>query len=166
MFDGVPVGADHEKIGADLAEGRLRQTFNYPVSKIRNVHNLISQHMFGAFGSSKGARRFLNKAGDAADDLLTLREADNEGKGIDTSYKTSVDTMRNLVEQARQAGAPTSQSMISVNGTDLLNLGLKPGSQVGTVLKNLTNDVVADPDLNQRERLLERAQEYINAQPA
>lgn len=165
IVDGAPVGADHAKVGADMAEARLRQTFNYPVTKIRNIHNLISQHMFPQFSSSKGARKFLNKTGDAADDLLTLRAADNEGKGTDTSYKTSVDHMRGLVEESRQAGAPTTQSAISVNGNDLLALGLKPGPQVGTILRQLTNDVVADPDLNEKGALLQRAQEYINAQP-
>jgi tRNA nucleotidyltransferase (CCA-adding enzyme) len=165
MLEGQQVGADHAKVGADMAEARLRQTFNYPVTKIRNVHNLISQHMFPQFSSPKGARKFLNKTGDAADDLLTLRAADNEGKGTDTSYKTPVDHMRGLVEQARTAGDPTSQSAISVNGNDLIAMGLKPGPAVGQVLRQLTDEVVANPASNQREKLLQLAQDYINAQP-
>jgi tRNA nucleotidyltransferase (CCA-adding enzyme) len=168
MLDGVPVGADHEKVGADLAEGRLRSTFNYPASKIRNIHNLISLHMFSAFSSPKGARKFLNKTGDAADDLLTLRQADMTGKGQtpeEVAERTSVEKMRGLVEQAREQGAPTAQSMISVNGNDLLSLGLKPGPQVGTILRQLTNRVVESPQDNARDRLLQLAREYINALP-
>jgi tRNA nucleotidyltransferase (CCA-adding enzyme) len=165
MIDGQPVGADHARLGADMAEARLRETFNYPVSKIRNIHNLISGHMFPQFSSPKGARKFLAKAGDAADDLLTLREADNEGKGIDTSYKTPVDHMRGLVEQVRTAGDPTSQSAISVNGNDLIAMGLKPGPAVGRVLRNLTDEVVANPASNDRETLLDLAREYIRALP-
>lgn len=168
MLDGQPVGADHAKVGADLAEQRLRETFNYPVVKLRNVHNLINQHMFPAFSSPKGARKFLSKAGDAADDLLTLRQADMTGKGMgpeELAARTSVDKMRELVEQTRQAGAPTNQSMISVNGDDLQSLGLKPGPQIGTILRQLTNDVVANPELNDKDALMQRAQEYINAQP-
>lgn len=164
MVDGQPVGADHARVGADLAENRLRETFNYPVSKIRNIHNLINGHMWPAFSSPKGARKFLNKYGESADDLFTLREADNEGKGIDTSYKTPVDHMRNLVEQVRTAGDPTSQSAISVNGNDLIALGLKPGPIVGQVLRYLTDEVVANPASNDRSTLLQLAQEYINAQ--
>lgn len=169
MLDGAPVGADHNKVGADLTEARLRQTFNYPASKIRNIHNLIGLHMFPAFSSPKGARKFLNKTGDAADDLLVLREGDMAGKGQtagEIAERTSVEKMRSLVEQQREAGAPTTQSMISVNGNDLLSLGLKPGPQVGTILRQLTNDVVADPALNDRDALLQRAREYINAQPS
>lgn len=165
MLNGVPVGADHEKVGADLAEKRLRETFNYPASKIRNVHNLISLHMFPQFASTKGARKFLNKTGDAANDLLTLREADNGGKGIDTSYKTPVDTMRGLVEQVRTAGDPTSQSAISVDGNDLIAMGLKPGPAVGQVLRQLTDEVVANPASNDRDTLLQLAADYIRAQP-
>jgi tRNA nucleotidyltransferase (CCA-adding enzyme) len=163
--NGIPVGMDHAKVGADLAENRLRETFNYPASKIRNIHNLISQHMFGSFASPKGARKFLNQAGDAADDLLTLREADNEGKETDVSYKTPVDQMRGLVEQVRTAGDPTSQSAISVNGNDLLSLGMRPGPDVGQVLRQLTDEVVANPASNDREKLLSLAQDYIRALP-
>ena len=165
VLNGQPVGADHAKVGADMAENRLRETFNYPVSKIRNVHNLINSHMFPQFSSPKGARKFLNKTRDAADDLLTLRAADNEGKGTDTSYKTPVDQMRGLVEQARTAGDPTSQSAISVNGNDLIAMGFKPGPAVGQVLRQLTDEVVANPASNDREKLLQLAQDYIRAQP-
>jgi tRNA nucleotidyltransferase (CCA-adding enzyme) len=165
IVNGVPVGMDHAKVGADLAENRLRETFNYPVSKIRNIHNLISGHMFPAYSSPKGARKFLNRYGDAADDLLTLREADTAGKGTDTSYKTSTDRMRELVEQSRQAGAPTNQSMISVTGADLLALGVSQGPQIGAILRKLTNDVVENPQLNEKSALMQRAQEYINATP-
>jgi tRNA nucleotidyltransferase (CCA-adding enzyme) len=165
MLNGVPIGADHEKVGADLTEARLRQTFNYPASKIRNIHNLISGHMYSDFASPKGARRFLNRYGDSADDLMTLREADIAGKGNENHRNQAmVDRQRELVEQARQMGAPTSQSMISVNGDDLINLGMHPGPDIGKVLRQLTNDVVTEgPQLNDRETLLQRAKEYAQA---
>lgn len=167
-IDGQPVGADHAKVGADMAENRLRETYNFPVSRIRNVHNLISQHMFPAFSSTKGARKFLNRAGDAADDLLTLRQADMTGKGQseeEIAARTSVEQMRNLVEQVRGAGQPTDQSGLAINGNDLIAMGLKPGPQMGVVLRQLTNDVIENPQLNDPTALAQRAQEYIDAQP-
>lgn len=163
QINGQPVGADHAQLGANAVESNLRSTFNYPVARLRRVHNLISNHMWAQFSSPKGARKFLNQQGDMADDQLTLREADTEGKGTDVSYKTSVEQMRNLVEQARTMGAPTNQSMLSVNGNDLIDLGLQ-GAAIGRVLRQLTNDVVAEgPAANDREYLLERAREYANA---
>jgi tRNA nucleotidyltransferase (CCA-adding enzyme) len=161
--NGQRVGAEHAALGANMSEARLRKTFNYPVDRMRRIHSLIDGHMFGNFSSPRGARKFLQKHEPHADDLLTLRECDNEGKGTD-EYKEPVEQMRGLVENSRQEGAPTTQSALSINGNDIVNLGIK-GPQVGTILRQLTNDVVEDPKLNNREALLERAQEYVNATP-
>lgn len=168
FIDGQPVGADHAQVGADMAEKRLRETYNFPVARIRRVRELIEHHMFPAFSSPKGARKFLNRVGDHADDLLTLREADMTGKGQseeEVAERTSAERMRNLVEQARSAGEPTNQSALSINGNDIVGMGVKPGPQVGQILRQLTNDVVEDPALNDRDALTQRAQEYIDALP-
>jgi tRNA nucleotidyltransferase (CCA-adding enzyme) len=156
-------GADHAALGANMAEARLRQTFNYPVENMRRIHSLINAHMFGNFEKPKGARKFLQQNGQHADDLLTLRECDGEGKGTEST--DNVEQMRQLIENERQQGAPTTQSALAVNGNDIMGLGIKAGPQIGTILRQLTDDVVDDPKLNDREALLQRAQEYADAQP-
>lgn len=160
-------GDDHHALGASMVEKRLRG-LKYPVARINRVTDLVHHHMFPAFSSHKGARKFLANVGDHADDLLTLRWADQHGKGQspeELNARTSVDTMRNYVNEVRSSQSPTNKSMISVNGNDLLAMGLKPGPDVGRILSLLTNDVIEDPALNDRERLLSRAQEYVNAVP-
>lgn len=167
MVNGQPVGADHAAVGADMAEQRLRQTFNYPVSRIRRIHELITHHMYPDFSSPKGARKFLHRVGDHADDLMTLREADRGGKGTDEyqGTKTPIDMQRSLVEDARSAQAPTQMSALNINGNDIIQMGVPAGPAVGQILKNLTNDVVEDPQLNEPNALRQRAVEYINALP-
>jgi tRNA nucleotidyltransferase (CCA-adding enzyme) len=159
-------GADHAVVGADLVASRMH-ALKYPVSRIKRVHHLVTHHMFPAFNSPKGARKFIQRVGDEhADDLLTLRYADQRGKGQsdeEVAARTSVDTQRGLVEQARSAQAPTSQSQLSVNGNDLIQMGMKPGPEIGRVLRQLTDDVVEQPELNDRTQLLNRAKEYVNA---
>jgi tRNA nucleotidyltransferase (CCA-adding enzyme) len=163
-------GADHETLGAQMVGDRLRQ-LRYPNSRIHRIQSLVEQHMWPAFNTPKGARKFLNRVGDNADDLLALRNADVDGKGNDIGVIapdggiTDVERMRGLVEQSRSAQDPTQQSALSINGNDILGLGVPPGPQVGQVLRNLTNDVIDDPTLNQRDTLLQRAKEYANAQP-
>jgi tRNA nucleotidyltransferase (CCA-adding enzyme) len=161
-------GDNHEVVGADMAESRLRD-LRWPVGRIKRIKHLINNHMFPAFSSSKGARKFLQRAGDEhADDLLTLRWADQHGKGQspeELAARTSVDQQRGLVEQARSVQAPTSQSALAINGNDLIALGIKPGPAIGRILRQLTDDVVEDPNLNDPEILKERAQEYVNAMP-
>lgn len=164
MIDGRPVGADHALVGADLAEKRLRQTFNYPVAKMNRIRGLIENHMFPAFSSAKGARKFLNRVGDHADDLLLLRESDQGGKGQSQSEidaRTSADQMRGYVNQVRQAGEATDKGSLAINGNDILALGVRPGPQIGQILQGLVEQVIADPQLNNRDSLLQLAQNYV-----
>lgn len=159
-------GANHEDVGAKMTEDRMR-ALNYPVARINKVRHLIQHHMFPAFNSPRGARRFLNRVGDVhADDLLKLRQADMGGKGQsaeELAAKTSVDRMRQLVNEARSQNAPTALSGLAINGNDLLAMGLKPGPQVGTVLNQLLRHVINNPQDNDRQILLQRAQQLIGS---
>jgi putative nucleotidyltransferase with HDIG domain len=160
-------GSNHEDVGAKMAEDNLRD-LHYPTARIRRVTGIIQNHMFPAFSTNKGARKFLQRTEPYADDLLTLRRADMEGKGQapeEVAQRTSVDKMQGLVEQARSAGDPTSQSALSVNGNDIVAMGAQ-GPDVGQILRQLTNDVVEEPMLNDRQALLQRAQQYIKALPS
>jgi tRNA nucleotidyltransferase (CCA-adding enzyme) len=159
-------GDDHETVGADLAERRL-EALRWPKARTNRIKHLIQHHMFPAFSSPTGARKFLHRVGDEhADDLLTFRWADQHGKGqspAELAARTSVDKQRGLVEQVRSAQQPTTQSALAINGNDIKSLGVKPGPAIGIILRNLTDAVVEDPALNTRDALLELAQEYARA---
>lgn len=163
-------GNDHEHVGADMASSRLHSLRYGDGARRKRIEHLIRHHMFPAFSSEKGARKFLGRVGDEhADDLLTLRYADQRGKGQsseEVAARTSVQRQRDLVNSARQAKAPTNISALPINGRDILALGVRPGPAVGQILEGLTNDVIEDPQLADRNRLLERAKEYVQALPA
>jgi tRNA nucleotidyltransferase (CCA-adding enzyme) len=159
-------GADHETVGAQMAEQRMR-SLNYPTARINRVKHLVQHHMFPAFGTPKGARKFLQRVGDQhADDLLNLRQADQTGKGQtpeEIAARTSVDQQRQLVDESRKQQAPSDLSNLAINGNDLLAMGHPPGAPVGNTLRSLLNDVVDDPSLNTPEALTQHAQGYIDA---
>jgi tRNA nucleotidyltransferase (CCA-adding enzyme) len=163
-------GADHAKVGAEMAEARLRKGFNYPVARLNRVRQLVDGHMFPAYSTAKGARKFLNKYGENADDLLTIREGDLAGKGTDaeteqaSEAKQQVEGMRNLVGQVRTQGQATDKASLAINGNDLIGMGMKPGPAIGQVLDNLMNQVVDYPELNNPTDLQNLAQGYINGQ--
>ena len=46
---------------------------------------------------------------------------------------------------------------LAIDGNDLIELGFRPGPELGRVLRDLLHDVVDDPSLNTREALLARA---------
>lgn len=157
-------GQDHETVGARMAGERLK-TLRWPKARIQRITDLIQHHMFPAFSSPKGARKFLNRVGDHhADDLLVLRHADMYGKGTDDyqDKKTPVHEMQSLVDNARLVKAPTDISQLAINGNDLMtNLGLTPGPQVGTILRQLTDHVLESPEDNDPQKLMELAQGMV-----
>jgi tRNA nucleotidyltransferase (CCA-adding enzyme) len=151
-------GRNHDEHGAELAAARLRE-LKYPAKTIERVRSLVNHHMYPDFSSARGARRFVNRVGEHADDLMTLREADRNGKGTDDyqNTKTPVEVQRGLVEELRQKQEPTKMSDLAINGNDLMDIGYVPGPLLGKKLQELTQLVVEDPSLNNRETLLEMA---------
>lgn len=160
--DGSFIGEDHENLGAEMTHA-LMSRLRYPNDRIQRVTGLVRNHMFPAFTSEKGARKFLQRVGDSADDLLDLRWADQGGKSeypsnARTGLDLSTETQRNLLNQVRNKQQPTNQSALAVNGNDLIAAGIRPGPQMGIILQNLTDMVVDDPSLNTKEKLLQLVQ--------
>lgn len=160
--DGTFIGQNHEELGAEMTNA-LMNRLRYPNDRTQRVTNLVQNHMFPAFTSEKGARKFLQRVGDGADDLLDLRWADQGGKSAypsneRTGLDLSTETQRNLLDQVRQGNQPTNQTQLAINGNDLIAAGIPAGPQMGALLKRLTDAVVDDPTLNQRDTLLQMAQ--------
>lgn len=156
-------GADHETVGAAMTEGAMSR-LRYPADRIQRVRALVQHHMWSPFTTSRGARRFLQRVGDHANDLMTLRWADQGGK---TEYPTdptmSLTKQQKLIDQVRNAGEPTQRSQLAVNGNDLIQAGIPAGPQMGMILNELTNAVVENPALNTREGLLGLARQIAEA---
>jgi tRNA nucleotidyltransferase/poly(A) polymerase len=153
-------GADHAEVGADMTQDALRR-LRFPNERIDRVQHLVRNHMFPDFDTPKGARKFLNRVGgpENARDLLTLRRADQEGKGTHKKRPITVDQMRGLVDEASQT--PFNVKSLAINGNDLMQMGMKPGPEIGQLLNYLLQQVMDRPELNERQTLLSMASQYI-----
>ena len=160
LDDGTVLGDDHESLGSRLAEQRMRE-LRYPNPRINRVKELIAGHMWPAFSTDRGARRFLNKHEPHADDLMTLRWADQGGKSAYPSDPSlSLDAQKALIQKVRDAGDPTSQTALAINGRDLIAAGIPQGPLMGQILQRLTQEVVDNPELNNPQALLAMAQQF------
>lgn len=159
-------GNDHEDVGAEMTKeimGRLR----YPNDRTARVSDLVRHHMWPAFTSDRGARKFLNRVGGHADDLMTLRWADQGGKAqYPTSNTLNLDTQQALIDRVRSAGEPTSQAQLAINGNDLIAAGIPQGPEIGRLLNDLTQQVIENPDMNNRDTLLTLVRDRANIPPA
>lgn len=161
MDGGTVLGADHEKVGAEMANALLNR-LRYPNSRIDRITDLVKHHMWPAFTAEKGARKFLNRVGDHADDLMDLRWADQGGKSVypnpaGQAEALTLETQRKLLDQVRNKQQPVNKSQLAINGNDLIQAGIPQGPQIGQILESLTEAVIEDPSLNTRDQLLTMA---------
>lgn len=170
LDDGTFIGEDHEEVGADLANvfmSRLR----YPNARRERVVTLVRNHMFPYFKSEKGARKFvaaLNNDPKMAFDLLLLRESDASGKshGEPSAYDAkNIALDRQLIQNVLDNENATSVRDLAVNGHDLASLGFV-GPEIGQAQKRLLDAVIDNPDLNDRDVLMEMAKQWITSTTA
>jgi putative nucleotidyltransferase with HDIG domain len=162
----------HEHVGADMAAAMLER-FRFPGEIVATVEHLVRQHMYAADPEAqpKAIRRFINRIGpERLDQLFALRHADIVGSGLP---KRSDDNER---FQARVAeilaeSPPFTVRDLAITGGDVIDLmiargaatpGFRGDRRVGELLAALFEEVVDDPTRNERIRLVDRAQHYID----
>ena len=88
----------------------------------------------------------MAKVGEAVDDLVAIAVA--EGSGADPD---------DAVKAVRNSAAPLTIGDLAIDGKDLMRIGVAQGPALGLLLADLLDEVLVDPTLNTKPRLLERA---------
>ena len=150
---------NHQVVGATMTEeamGRLR--FGRDLTE--NVTHLVRQHMFDyrREWTDAAVRRFIRSVGvEHIADLFDLRIADNIGNGLKTGFPHYLEELRARVDAILEAQEALSIRDLAVDGKDVMRvLDLPPSPKVGEILNQLLEEVLENPQLNTRERLLER----------
>lgn len=150
----------HEIVGAKMTR-KILARFRYPKNLIKKVSHLVRWHMF-YFEIEKvtesAVRRFVRRVGqENLTELLQLREADRIGSGVPKAVPYRLRYLKYLVEKV-QKEPPITLKTLKINGHDLLNLGIQQGPKIGWILKALLEEVIDDPQKNQKDYLMARAQ--------
>ncbi len=161
MAEGHFIG--HDTVGAEIAGTFLRK-LRYPKAVTERVVHLIAHHMFAydeSWGDS-GVRRFIRRIGrESLEPLFDLREADNEGSG-QPRESHGLAELRGRVAKQLEARAALDRGDLAIDGQDLIaELGLTQGPRVGTILEDLLERVISDPEMNDRPTLLLLAQAML-----
>jgi len=156
--DGQGTFYGHPQVGAEITE-KLLERLRFPRAERDAIVLLVREHLFDykPEWTDAAVRRFLKRVGwDHLEDLYDLRRADILGTGVG-SDGSSIDQLKVRIEAVRASRAPLSISELAVDGKDVMEvLGVPAGPLVGQVLRSLLEEVLEDPSLNDRERLLER----------
>lgn len=84
-------------------------------------------------------------------------------KKSDIKYSSAIKLLLELKERINdELEKKTALSLkdLKINGKDLIDIGFKPGKQLGQILEELFNSVIEDPELNTKEKLLQIANSY------
>jgi tRNA nucleotidyltransferase (CCA-adding enzyme) len=151
----------HQVVGEKMALAMLDR-LHFSREIIELVALLVREHMFvydPETVTPAGVRRLLRRVGPAnIDNLLLLREADRIGSGVPKAQPYRLRHLKFLIEKVSQD--PISVKMLKVRGQDVLQAaGIEPGPKVGYILSILLEEVLDDPQLNEREVLLGRIKE-------
>jgi poly(A) polymerase/tRNA nucleotidyltransferase (CCA-adding enzyme) len=155
---------NHEGVGAELVEN-ICIKFKFSNDEIKYVTTIIKNHMYFVTQDTKdkAIKKWIT-SNPFYRDNLRLRIADRKGNLAKAGKVLITFYLKDLIRKIKRIEA-TKQPMkitdLVVNGHDLIELGLKPGPIFGKVLNHLLEQVLDNPDNNNREYLLAEVKNSI-----
>ncbi|MBU5677610.1 CCA tRNA nucleotidyltransferase [Alkaliphilus sp. MSJ-5] len=153
--DGVGHFYKHNLKSSDITEEVMKR-LKYDNKSIEQVVILVREHMSRYEKLRvKNTKKFINRVGIGnIERLFKLQIADingsNKRDGVSKIFE-----LKNEVERILNEKQPLSIKDLEINGYDLIQLGIPQGKQVGTVLNELMEIILENPELNRRDILTE-----------
>jgi tRNA nucleotidyltransferase (CCA-adding enzyme) len=153
---------NHQVVGAELA-GRLLERLRFANEPRAAIVHLVREHMFDyrAEWSDAAVRRWVRRVGEGAvADLFDLRIADSLGNGLRTGFPAQLEAFRRRIARVLAQSRALRVTDLAADGRDVMRvLGIGPGPAVGEALEALLEEVLEQPERNEREHLLARLAE-------
>ena len=150
---------NHHSIGSSIAEDILND-LRYDNTIIKKVKILIKEHMskYNEL-TDKAAKRLINRVGkDNIYRLFMLQRADIKGSMPPYDF-SKIDYLEKKCIEIINNKEPLSVKDLKINGYDLMKIGIKPGKEIGFILNSLLEKVLENPELNNKEDLLDLVKE-------
>ena len=156
----------HAQVGADITKEVLRR-LKFDNDTISGVSKLVFYHDYGndLKPDMRILRRMVNRIGeDAFPGLFQVKRADilAQSNYLRQEKLARLQQWQQLYQELREKGQCVSLKTMAVTGLDLIQLGMKPGRELGEVLQKLLELVLEEPENNTREFLLARAKEMLS----
>ena len=148
----------HEYVSAKMTVQALDR-LRFPKDLVDRIAHLVRRHMFhynvGEI-SPAGVRRFVVRVGsENIDDLLKVREADRIGSGVKKAVPYKLRHLLFMIDKVKRD--PLSPKMLKITGDDVMReLALPESRRVGWILAALFDEVLDDPERNNRDELILR----------
>ena len=154
----------HPSVGAKMGEEIMRR-WKLDNDTIFRVCRLIKHH---DMGKGKGCTPALTREAVSVMEedflrLLDVKKADvlAQSDFLREQKLENIEKYGREYERIVKEGECCSLKDLAVGGRDLIDAGIKPRPVIGEILGKLLERVLEDPSMNDREKLLSVAKEYI-----
>ena len=160
-------GRDHFKGHALVSEEiarRVMRRLKFDNDTIRTVSRLVCYHDYRMEATPVNVRRAMNRIGvELFPYYLAVRMADVKAQ---STYRRrekieNIVEIRRLYQEALLNGDCVTLRQLAVGGRELMDLGMKPGREVGKMLSELLEYVIDDPARNEKELLCQYVKEKL-----
>lgn len=160
--DGEDTFRNHAKVSCELAAEFLKR-FKFSNSDKDKILRLIKNHDREIIPEKKYVKRAINAVGeDIFLDLINLKRADCLSQNLTlTSPRLEIyDEYEKIYNDIISGNEAFSLKNLKMNGKDLIDLGFK-GKEIGETLNFLLDLVIDNPEINEKEKLLEMVKERL-----
>lgn len=162
---GVTHFRGHEELSEEMSRVILRR-LRMDNDTINKVCKLVRYHDYGngVEPTGKLVRRAVNKVGeDLFPSLLLVRKADIMAQStyLREEKLANLEAWQESYRQVLEQGECVSLKTLAVSGRDLIEAGLTPGKELGSILEMLLAEVLEEPAKNNREYLISKALETV-----
>ena len=154
---------EHNRIGVDIA-GKILHRLKFDNATISRVKRLVLWHDYG-MGTAPSLRSFrksLSKMGaDLFEDYTYIKRADTLAQStyMREEKLANLDILKAHYDTVMEQQQCLTLKDLAISGKDLIDMGMKPGKEIGAMLQYLLEQVLEEPELNVRETLVSLVKE-------
>lgn len=160
-------GRDHFKghalISEEIARTVMRR-LKFDNETIKTVTKLVCYHDYRIEATPQNVRRAMNRIGvDLFPYYLAVRMADVKAQ---SPYRRrekieNIIAMREIYQEVLINEECVTLRDLAVSGKDLMEIGMKPGRELGQMLNELLEWVIDDPECNKKDLLCDYVREKL-----
>lgn len=149
----------HAHAGVEISR-KILTRLKFDNESKQKILSLIKYHDVQIMAEDKNVKRALNKYGEGGFfDLILLKRADNLAQNPELAIRQEyLDELVSIAEKIIAEEQCFSLKDLQVKGSDLIEMGMKPGREIGETLEELLAAVIEEKIPNDKAKLLKFAQ--------
>lgn len=153
----------HQEVSANIASTILNR-LRYDKYTINTVTKLIKEHDNRFPAQRKSVKRMMNKLGEEnIRRLMCIQYADNRAQNPDMAEKRlkEIYEINELINEIIRENQAFSVKQLALSGSDLIQIGVAAGPEIGSILDNLLELVINEEIKNDKQELSRWVLKYL-----